>query len=459
MNALFRRSTLLALGIQLGMPIVTLQGGFYLVLLIACVVLLGRKILEPGIWQLCALGAYALIVGAFYVDGLDEWKEINSQQMRQIAVMLLAFCAMRRVPVSEMHAFFAFVLLVAVAGVIGEMRGLNMHDVLPAKIAQQESYIDVGFLNDGEQRYRGFFTESSVLLATTTGYAFIAILGALALWRHARSRVFLAVSAAGCTLCILFLLAVTLAKTGLVLALGGSAGYVLAVLRYAPRRRFLGLLGGAAVAAVLLAAAVAALPAAKQEYFLNDLRSLRPALEGNSKLEATSSGGLLTRVECWRIALVTVRQHPLGVGLFGVGEVYGENSHISLTGELKYLFSLDIYGLKNALANVLAQTGLPGVALLLGSLWQCFVRPLRLAARRGELLGSGPAGVYLAAFFMTLLFLATCESYYWMAFLIVFKCYADAVLREREAYDAASSNEDDFEAAERQPELEEPPCS
>ena len=456
MNALFRHATLLALGILLAIPVITLQGGFHLVLLIVCVVLLGRKILEPGIWQLCALGAYALLIGAFHVNSLDEWKEINSQQMRQISVMLLVFCAMRRVPLREMHVFFAFVLIVAVAGVLGEMRGLNMHDFLPAKVAQQDYYTDAGFLSSGEQRYRGFFTESSILLAVTTGYAFIAVLGALALWRHAPGRMFLAVSAAVCALCILFLLAVTLAKTGLVLALGGGAGFVVAMLRYAPRRRLLGLLGGAAIAAILLAAAMAALPGAKQEYFLNDLRSLRPALEGNNRLEATTSGGLLTRVECWRIALVAVEQHPLGVGLYGVGEVYGENSHISLTGELKYLFSLDIYGLKNTLANVLAQTGLPGSALLLVSLWQCFVRPPRLATRRGEPLGTGPAGVYLAALFMAFLFLATCETYYWMAFVIVLKCYADAVARERAASDARTLDENDFEDAESQPEPGEP---
>jgi hypothetical protein len=445
MNAFFRRATLLALGIQLGMPIITLPGGCHFVLLIACIVLLGRQIFSPGVWQLCALAAYTLIVGAFYVEGLDEWKESNSQQMRQVAVMLLAFCAMRRVPVSEMHVFFTFVLLIAVAGVVGEMRGLNMHDVLPAKIAPPESFVDVGFLNDGEQRYRGFFSEASILLATTTSYAFIAVLGALALWRNARRRVFLASSAAAGGLCILFLLAVTLAKTGLLLAFGGGAGYVVAVVRYAPRRRLLGLFGAGAIVAVLLAAGLAALPTAKQEYFMNDLRALRPALEGNSKLEATSSGGLLTRVEGWRIAFVTVRQHPLGVGLFGIGDVYGENNHISLTGELKYLFSLDIYGLKNTLANVLAQSGLPGAALLLGSLWQCFVRPLRSDPRHGELHDHGPAGVYLAALVIAFLFLATCESYYWMAFVIVLKCYADAVMRERTASTADAREEANLE--------------
>ncbi len=456
MNVLFRHSALLALGILLAMPVITLHGGIHLVLLIVCVALLGKEIFTPGIWQLCALGAYALLIGAFYVSGLDELKEINSQQMRQTSMMLLVFCAMRRVPLPEMHAFLAFVLIVAVAGVIGEMRGSNMHDFLPAKVAQQDYYTDAGFLSSGEQRYRGFFTESSVLLAATTGYAFIAVLGALTLRRQVSGRLFLAASAGVCALCILFLLAVTLAKTGLVLTVGGAVGFLFAVLRYSPRKRLLGLLIGGVAVVLLFAAAVTALPGAKQQYFLNDLRSLRPAMEGNNRLEATTSGGLLTRVECWRIALVTVQQHPLGVGLFGVGDVYSENSHISLTGELKYLFGLGIYGLKNTLANVIAQTGLPGVALLFGSLWQCFVRPLRLAARRGEPLAPGSAGVYLAALGMALLFLATCETYYWMAFFIVLKCYADAVARARAASDAWIMEEIDFDEAEYQPEPGEP---
>ena len=442
MNMLLRHGALLLVGLLLAMPVITLHGSLHLLLLLACLFLLGQKILAPGIWSLVALCVYTLVIGAFHVTDFDEWKEINSQQMRQVSVMLLAFYAMRRATLRELHLFFACILFVAVAGVIGEMRGLNMHDFLPAKVAQQDYYNDAGFLNDGEQRFRGFFTESSILLAATTAYATVAALGALASWRHSPGRGFLVVSAGAATFAMLFLLAVTLAKTGLLLALGAGAGWVFAVLRYSPRRRVLGLLGGGTATALLLALAFALLPTAKRDYFVNEARSLPAALEGNSKLEATASGGLLTRVECWRIALEAVRMHPLGVGLFGVGDVVVESNHVSLTAELKYMFGLDIYGLKNTLANVLAQTGLPGMALLLAALWQSFVRPLRLATRRGEGFGPGPSAVYLAALCMAFLFLATCETYYWMAFPVVLRCYADAVARERLAAEPSASGEE-----------------
>ena len=443
MTLLFRHGALGLLGILFAVPIITLPGGLHLLLLFACVYLLGQKLFQPGVWPLAALSIYTLLVGAVYCTSFDDWKEINSAQMRQLSVMLLAFFAMRRATLHELHVFFAVVLLIAAIGVVGEMRGIDMHGFLPAKAAQQEYYTDAGFLNDGSQRFRGFFTESSILLASTTGFAFITALGALASWRHSPGRLFLAATAGVAGVLMLFLLGVTLAKTGLVLAAGGGFGCVIAVVRYAPPRKTVCLLACAAAAALMVAGAFLLLPSSKQEYFINDVPALPAALEGNSKLESTSSGGLLTRVECWRIAVEAVRRHPLGVGLYGVPVVVADSNHISLTAELRYLFGLGIYGLKNTLANVLAQTGLPGLALLLLALWQLFIQPLRLAVPRGEPLGPGPSSVYLAGFFMSLLFLATCETYYWMAFPVVLKCYGDSVLRERLAAEDAVHGDDD----------------
>ena len=448
MTLLFRHGALVLLGILLAVPIITLPGGLHLLLLFACVYLLGPNVFQPGVWPLAALSIYTLLIGAVYVSSIDDWKEINSAQMRQLSVMLLAFFAMRRATLRQLHVFFAVVLLIAAIGVAGEMRGIDMHGFLPAKAAQQEYYTDAGSLNDGSQRFRGFFTESSILLASTTGFAFITALGVLASWRHNPDRLFLAATAGFSGLMMLFLLGVTLAKTGLVLAMGGGFGCVLAVVRYAPPRQALCLLACVAMAALMAAGAFLLLPASKQEYFINDARALPAALEGNSKLEATSSGGLLTRVECWRVAAEAVRQHPLGVGFYGIPDVVSDSNHINLTAELRYLFGLGIYGLKNTLANVLAQTGLPGMALLLLALWQLFVQPLRVAARRGEPIGPGSASVYLAGFFMSLLFLATCETYYWMAFPVLLKCYGDSVWRERLAAEYAVPEDDNSEPDE-----------
>lgn len=140
------------------------------------------------------------------------------------------------------------------------------------------------------------------------------------------------------------------------------------------------------------------------------------------------------------------------MGLFGIGQVYEDNNHISLTGELTYLFGLEIYGLKNSVANVMAQTGIPGMVLLFAALWQSFIRPLRMASRRGEPPGAGVAGVYVAGFVMSWLFLLTCETYYWMAFPMVLKCYADAAMRETAAADAEKWEEEEFQMMEAHPE-------
>lgn len=439
MNTLFRTAALVILGLLLAMPVITLHGSLHLVLLIACAVVLGRELLEPGIWQLCALGGYALLIGAFYVDGFGEWLEINSQQMRQVSMLLLAFVALRGASLSEIHALFAFILVTAVVGALGEMAGLNMHALLPSKVMEQEYYKDAMFLAGGVQRFRGFFTESSILLAVTTSFGFVAAIGALAVKGRGR---FVAAAAIGGTIAVAILWAVTLAKTGLVIALAGCVGVAAAVLLNLRRKHLPLLIIGGVITVLLVATTAFLLPASVKDYLAEDAAALPLALEGNRAVEASSSG-LLTRIECWRLALETVRRFPLGVGFFGIEHSYFTSRNVTLTGELVTMFRLGIFGLKNTIANVLAQTGVPGATLLVAALWQAFIRPLRAARRAGVRLPAGPAAVYLASFCISVVFLASCETYYWMALLAVLKCYADAVAGEQGIADAPESYTED----------------
>ena len=408
----------------LAMPVITLPGGVYLAILIASVAFLRGRVLTSGVWQLCVLGIYALLIGAAFAQNFHEWREINNQQMRQVSIGLLAFATLRKASFREINTLLAIILAIAVAGVVGEMAGHNMHMLLPSKIAETEYYKDVATLPGGEQRFRGVFSESSVLLAVTTAYGFQTVAGAILLRRSSR-KLWLVASAAVALVSMVFLLAVTLAKTGLVVAAGGIIGCISAALIRREHRRVLRWLAAAAAMAVLVAPMILILPKKVTNYIAEEVSALPRALEGDRSLVKTNFG-LLTRVECWRLAFETVINYPLGVGEFGIDDAYQASESVTLTSELRFLFSVQVYGLKSALANVMAQTGLPGLLLLAATLFCSFIRPLYTDTDpRG-----GPATLRLAALMMAVLFLSSCETYYWMAFVIVLRCHADAAARE-----------------------------
>jgi hypothetical protein len=417
---------LFILGVMLAMPVISLNGGFHFLALLICALLLREKLLEPGVWPLCALAAYSLFIGYFYIAGLDELKKINSQQMRQISMMLLAFLALRKASLREIHAFFAFILITAVLGVAGEMTGRNMHDYLPNQDGEHEYYKGAMYLANGKRRYSGFFPESSILLAVTTCFGLTSLVGILAAGRRALGRQFLLTASSVSLLALLFLQAVVYAKTGLSIAVAGAAGVGIALLLKVRREHLPTLVAGCVGVALLVGTGFALMPTSVKDYFADDINAVPLALDHNKIVEQTSSG-LLTRIECWRLAAETVEHHPLGVGFYGIEKSYTESSSVMLTGELEEMFHLGIYGLKNTFANVLAQAGVPGTCLLLLALYQSFLRPLLTAARASRPLSPWVSALYLGSLGMMLLFLASCESYYWMALIIILKCYADAV--------------------------------
>jgi hypothetical protein len=136
---------------------------------------------------------------------------------------------------------------------------------------------------------------------------------------------------------------------------------------------------------------------------------------------------MITRYKCWLLAFSSLRRFPLGVGQYGLGAVIQQVGEAGLTHEMQFFFSRDMFGLKNAFADLISECGIVGLGLLGYWLWTAFIQPIR------DLLGDGSgrysiiAAIYGASALSALVFLFSCEIYPSLAFLLVLKFHADAV--------------------------------
>jgi hypothetical protein len=137
--------------------------------------------------------------------------------------------------------------------------------------------------------------------------------------------------------------------------------------------------------------------------------------------------GLATRIECWKLAVYSVGYYPLGVGGWGVDNVLNRTTAIVPTPEMRLFFDQDMYGLKSALANLVAQTGLVGISLLGCWLWWSFLTPAAHYLKSGTRSDTFLAGLYGASAVLSMVFLFTCELYPSYALLLFFKLHADAI--------------------------------
>jgi hypothetical protein len=145
----------------------------------------------------------------------------------------------------------------------------------------------------------------------------------------------------------------------------------------------------------------------------------------------TQSGhdGMYTRIQCWKAAFCSVRYYPLGVGPWGLGSVLDKTTSVRMTKEMQLFFGEEIYGLKNALADMMAETGLVGLGLLALWLWRGMWVPARQHYAEGTRVGILIAALYWASAFLSLALLVSCELYPCLALLVIFKFHADAIAK------------------------------
>jgi O-antigen ligase len=218
----------------------------------------------------------------------------------------------------------------------------------------------------------------------------------------------------------------TITKSGLAMLVAGLVGFILVLLSARnPRCRAFALVAivGLPVAGALF---LAAGPPSLSGYLRGEIAAVIHPDEMGASM-ASSHSGLITRYKCWKLALVALRDHPFGVGPYGLGTVVQEEGDDLLNNELQFYFSRDIFGLKNALANLIADTGVVGLGLLFYWLGTAFLRPIRHYLSDGTTRGAIIAGIYGASALSCVVFLFSCELYPSFAFLLVLKFHADAI--------------------------------
>jgi hypothetical protein len=143
--------------------------------------------------------------------------------------------------------------------------------------------------------------------------------------------------------------------------------------------------------------------------------------------EMADHSGVVTRYKCWMLTFTSLELRPLGVGAYGMGAVLETTGDAGFTHEMKYYFNRDCFGLKNALADLIVETGVVGLGLLFFWVWVALIRPARYHLADGSFRSTLVAGIYGAAALSTFAFLFSCELYPSVAFLLLLKCHADAV--------------------------------
>jgi hypothetical protein len=196
---------------------------------------------------------------------------------------------------------------------------------------------------------------------------------------------------------------------------------------------------GAMVVAVIGAAVfLVAAPSNLTSYFKGEIVSVANLFTGNGSPQG-GHDGMYTRIQCWKAAFYTIEYYPFGVGPWGLGSVLDKTSGVRLTHEMQFFFDEDVFGLKNAMADLMMETGIVGLGLLTLWLWYGLLIPARKYYAIGTRVGILVAAMYWACASLSVALLVSCELYPCLAMLVIFKFHADAVANACDLTDADPS--------------------
>jgi hypothetical protein len=296
-----------------------------------------------------------------------------------------------------------------------------MMSLLPFTMPDDAYFEQVTMDKFGAARIRGFFPESGVLGAVSLGIATSMALGSWVLISQRRNPP-AAVTLFTSIIIAVVMLGLTLTKSGLFMVGAGLAGFLgfLAIGRNSVCR-MTAVIGS--IAAVVIFAGLLSAPGDLGAYFREELGNGLTLQDQTGQ----AGGGLASRVECWKLALYSVAYYPCGVGGWGVDNVLNRTTAVVPTPEMNFFFDRDMFGLKSALANLIAQTGVVGLSLLGFWLWWSFLAPAFRHLKSGTTTETLLAGLYAASAALSVVFLFTCELYPSYALLLFFKLHADAI--------------------------------
>jgi len=421
-EALSTFGLMLVLIFCLSVYVISLPVKATLMLTVACLFLNREKTFSFGVLALIAIPLYSAFVSwVFPASRPDIWT-IMERPLFSILCVLLVSVVVFHTAAWRYHVVAFGILFVCLIGAIGDYLGHDMTSLLPFTMPDDPYFDQVTNYSSGASRIRGFFPESGVLGAVSLGVATCIALGAWVLTSRRRNPGAWATLLASLSLGGIMLV-LTLTKSGLFMIIAGLGGFLimLALGRNRACRRT-SLLG--AIAALLVLAGLLCAPGDLGSYFRAEAGT---ALNLQSQTGQTGGSGLATRIECWKLAAYSVRYYPLGVGGWGVDRVLNRTNAVVPTPEMRLFFDQDMYGLKSALANLVAQTGLVGMSLLGFWLWRSFLAPASYYLKSGTYSDTFLAGLYGASAALSVAFLFTCELYPSYALLLFFKLHADAI--------------------------------
>jgi hypothetical protein len=386
----------------------------------------GKRLLNPGIWPLLAITLYSGCLDVFFPGPKPDIGVVMEHPLFLLDCVLLTALVLGGQSVRRQYFLMLGILLISLIGAVGDWTGHDMTALLPFELPD-DAVVNTIILQQGDvARIRGFFSEAGVLAAVSIGVATAVTIGAMVLI-NLRSNLQSAWVGLLSAVCMgAGIICITVTKSGFMMIGAGSVGFCVVLLASRnPRCRIL--------AAMIIGTLIIGFAAFYQfgpPTITNYLRGEVMAAVNPYAMTAedvAGHSGVVTRYKCWLLAFTSIRQYPLGVGAYGLGSVIANAGNAGMTHEMRYFFSRDNFGLKNALANLIAQTGIVGVGLLGYWMWCALVRPIRICLAEGSVRGSLVAGLYGASAFLAFFFLFSCELYPSMAFLLLLKCHADAI--------------------------------
>jgi hypothetical protein len=394
-----------------------------LMLAIPCLYLNGSKSFSAEVFPLIAVPLYGAAVSCVFPAERPDVSTVMERPLFMVLCVLMISVVASKPELWRHHLVGFGILLVSLIGVIGDATGHDMLALLPFQMPDDPHFDQLTSYSGGAARIRGFFPESGVLGAVSLGVAVCLCLGeSTRLFKSTMAKFTLALA----LIIGLTTLGLTLTKSGLVMVAGAIAGFlaVLAISKH-PLGRVIAVIGAIGAAAFFVG--LLCLPGDLGSYLRSEVGTL---VNLQQKSGLSGGTGLATRLECWKLALVSLGSYPLGVGGWGLDRVLSETTYVVPTPEMRLFFDQGMFGLKCALANIIAETGFVGIGLLTYWIWQNFLKPARLLLRSGSFHESLLAGFYVAMASASLLFLFNCELYPTGALLLFFKCYADALAHE-----------------------------
>ncbi len=421
-EALITLGLMVVLIFCLSVYVISLPVKATLMLAVVCLFLNREKTFSYGVLPLIVIPLYGAAVSWFFPCWRPDGWTILERPLFTILCVLMVSVVLSKAAGWRYHVIAFGILFICLIGAIGDCLGYDMTSLLPFTMPDDPYFDQVTNYSFGASRVRGFFPESGVLGAVSLGIATSIALGAWVLISQRRHR--------GATATLLaalaiggIMLALTLTKSGLFMIMGGMVVFfiVLAVSRNRACRTT-AVVGS--ISAVLVLAALLSAPGDLGSYFRAEVGT---ALNLQAQTGQTGGSGLATRIECWKLAVYAVGYYPLGVGGWGVDNVLNRTTAVVPTPEMRLFFDQDMYGLKSALANLVAQTGVVGISLLGFWIWWSFLAPVLRHLKSGTRTDTLLAGLYGASAGLSIIFLFTCELYPSYALLLFFKLHADAI--------------------------------